>query len=292
MYQDVNYKEFWEGRERQKLDQLERILMKELLSLPARRLIDVGCGYGRMADEYLHACDQVVMLDSSISLLQQAREKTHGQATYIACDLYHIPFRDASFDRVLNIRVFHHLENGEAALSEFERILAKDGELTFTYCNKANLDRVVSWVIDHEAINPFSLEPGWIWSGFLMHHPRHIHSMLRALKFTEIVERGAGVMDKFAGRFSQYGIEVPPGRRLAPLFAALAIAPWIFVQAKKTSGPCLEEATRPEMLLCCPLCKGDLLHLVEPLGAGNIYYCTNCNRSFPIHDGIIDFLPE
>ncbi len=53
-YEGVEYKHFWDGLKRSKLDELEHAIVRELLPVSGRRIIDVGCGYGRLADCYLN----------------------------------------------------------------------------------------------------------------------------------------------------------------------------------------------------------------------------------------------
>ena len=57
LYEDIEYHDFWEGVERRHLDELEQILVSRMLKLPARRLIDIGCGSlrsGRLLIPYLN----------------------------------------------------------------------------------------------------------------------------------------------------------------------------------------------------------------------------------------------
>jgi len=290
MYQNADYQSFWEGLERQKLDELERILVQRLLDLPARRLIDIGCGFGRLADCYLEQCDEVVLLDSSLSLLQEARQKTGGRAAlYIACDLQRIPFCDAVFDRVMLVRVLHHLPDSGAALSELGRILNGGGRLLFTYCNKRNLERMARWLVGRNPYNPWRLEPAWVWEAFFMHHPRYIRQQLAQAGFERERIYGAGIVDKLAGRLGRWGRHIPPGVALAPVLAGLWLAPWIFCQATRPSPP-PEEAQdehRREIttLLRCLDCGSGLLPETDGL------HCPSCRRLYPLQDGIFNFLP-
>jgi SAM-dependent methyltransferase/uncharacterized protein YbaR (Trm112 family) len=286
MYQNADYQSFWDGVARQKMDELERILVRNLLELPARRLIDVGCGFGRMADVYFDRAEQVAMLDSSTSLLQQARSRTGGRALYIACNLPHIPFADAAFDRALMIRVFHHLPDGRASLQELNRILGQGGRLVFTYCNKANLKQIVKWLEGKRTFNPFQPEPGYVWDAFLMHHPRSIRQMLAEIGLKQVKLRGSGFLDKLAGRLGRLGSRLPPGVALSTVAAYSGVAPWIFCQAAKPTGQTQAAESSLESLLRCPTCHGVLAH---PAGG---YTCEACQRLYPEQDGIINFLPD
>jgi 2-polyprenyl-3-methyl-5-hydroxy-6-metoxy-1,4-benzoquinol methylase len=286
LYQGADYQSFWEGIARQKLDELEQVIIRDLLSLPARRLIDVGCGFGRLAHNYLDQAQEVVMLDSSVTLLQQARERTGGRALYIACDMHQIPFCPGSFDRVMMVRVLHHLPDGKAALSVLSRLLAGQGRLIFSYCNKTNLEQVARWAIGRNKFNPFSHEPVFTWGAFVMHHPQYIDQVLLENGLVKTKARGAGVVDKIAGRLNHYGKHFPSGVHLSPLFGDLGLAPWVFLQAEKPTGQPLEADLPAEKLLRCLKCGGELSRSEEE------FRCVGCGDSYPIHDGIIDFLPK
>jgi ubiquinone/menaquinone biosynthesis C-methylase UbiE len=281
MYENINYQDFWMGVERQHLDKLEQVLIQQMLKLPARRLVDIGCGFGRLSKIYMNNCQEVVMVDSSLSQLLQAREITGGRCTYIASNATRLPFQPGSFDRALMIRVFHHIpkEAEKNSLNELERILCQNGQLLFTYSNKRNLERIVKWLFGKLPYNPFELSTAAIWEPFSMHHPRYISQALSERGFCNLDLRGSGVMDKIAGRLGKFGNLIPLGVQLAPFFGRSALAPWIFVGCKKKTGtiPAVELAKE---FLQCPVCAG---------GLATSYECPTCNRVFPILDGVIDF---
>ena len=217
LYEGIEYEEFWNGSQKRKLDELEHAIVRNLLPKSGRRIIDVGCGYGRLADCYMGRFQQVIMVDGSMSLLRQAFEKTRGQAIYIAGDVTHLPFRTASFDAVLMIRVFHHIEDSRACLSELHRLLCNDGRFVFSYCNKQNALRVIRWLIGAHAENPFTTEPAGVGSTLISHHPKAVHGMLRESGFSSMQYYGAGVLDRLAGRIGF------AGRWMAPAVAFSSI---------------------------------------------------------------------
>ena len=287
MYENVEYHNFWEGVERRHLDRLEQVLIRRMLKLPARRLVDIGCGFGRLANIYLDKCQEVVMVDSSWSQLQQARETTGGRCTYIASNATRLPLRPGSFDRALLIRVFHHIpmDQAESSLDELARILCGGGQLLFTYSNKRNLERIVKWLMRKLPYNPFDPSTAYIWEAFTMQHPKAIRRGLIERGFDHFDLRGSGIMDKIAGRAGGLWKRVPLGVGLAPLFGRLSLAPWIFVGGEKTDTGAdgTDTADLPEAYLQCPACSGDLTSLPES------YQCQDCGRGYPIRDGIIDF---
>jgi 2-polyprenyl-3-methyl-5-hydroxy-6-metoxy-1,4-benzoquinol methylase len=284
LYENADYQSFWKGIQQKKLDELEQILIRRMLHLPARRIIDIGCGYGRLLDCYQKESNQVVLLDSSVSLLQKAYQQSEGRAICLRCDLNHIPFKDFTFDQVLMIRVFHHLPDSSACLRELNRILTGGGHLLFSYCNKKNLERIARWVIGKNPYNPFSKETNWVWNVFFMHHPEFIHSLLLGTGFEHIIENGAGIVDKIAGKLGRSGANFPPGVALAPLSARFAWAPWIFCDAAKTGEPDGFVDAPIEELMLCLNCRSGLS------GSTDGFRCVSCGQFYPIKEGVIHFL--
>ncbi|HUV89180.1 MAG TPA: methyltransferase domain-containing protein [Anaerolineae bacterium] len=100
--------------------------LRALLGLPVSGwLLDVGGGTGRVA-QALRGSDQVVILDVSVGMLRQARNKgllvVQGEAEAL-------PFRRETFARILMVDTFHHLRNQNASAAELLRVLARGGRL-------------------------------------------------------------------------------------------------------------------------------------------------------------------
>jgi ubiquinone/menaquinone biosynthesis C-methylase UbiE len=282
LYEGVEYEDFWSGPQKRKLDELEHAIVCNLLPVSGHRIVDVGCGYGRLADCYMDRFQQVIMVDGSMSLLRQAIEKTRGQAIYIACDVRHLPFQTASFDAVLMIRVFHHIENSQACLSELHRLLCNNGRFVFSYCNKQNALRVIRWLLGAHNENPFITKPSGVGSTLISHHPKAVHGMLRESGFSNMQYYGVGVLDRLAGRIGIAGSWMPLADHLAPFFAKSKIAPWILCQAISGGNASLIDVKGICDLLQCPACGGGLSD------EKHRYLCLVCNRHYPIKDGIID----
>jgi len=72
-YEDSTYRtDFWEGRGRDYEDGAERVAIRRLLPRTGTRLLDIGAGFGRLADLYA-GYREVILLDYSVSQLRYAR---------------------------------------------------------------------------------------------------------------------------------------------------------------------------------------------------------------------------
>jgi len=104
----------------------------ELGDLRGRRVLDVGCGTGRLAaamsDE---AGAKVWAIDSSDEMLAVAREAVPHGVGVRRGDAERLPFRDGWFDRVTMSLVLHLL-NRERALAEARRVIGSDGRIVIS----------------------------------------------------------------------------------------------------------------------------------------------------------------
>lgn len=92
-------------------------------------VVDVGCGTGRFSRglaEWFNA--EVVGVDPSTSMLSQAIAKESGGAvSYCQGSAERIPIPDKSTDLVFLSMAYHHIENIQAAICEFGRVLRDGG---------------------------------------------------------------------------------------------------------------------------------------------------------------------
>jgi ubiquinone/menaquinone biosynthesis C-methylase UbiE len=101
---------------------------------PGHRVLDVGCGTGTMAVLIRQSVPEatVVGVDGDPKALAIARRKAATAGVAIHFDearADHLPYADASFERVLSSLVLHHLthEDKLAAVREIRRVLVPGG---------------------------------------------------------------------------------------------------------------------------------------------------------------------
>src|SRR6266851_5377284 len=94
-YEGSTYRtDFWEGQGREYEDRVERVALQALLPPAGQRLIELGAGYGRLADLY-GGFQQVVLTDRAFTQVQQARQRLGGDPRFgfVVADIYALPFR-------------------------------------------------------------------------------------------------------------------------------------------------------------------------------------------------------
>lgn len=283
LYEHVKYDEYWECPARIRQNALEKHLISEMLPIRGRRIIDLGCGYGRLTSCYLDRFDQVVLYDGSMSLLRQARESVGTRAIIVAGDVVRLPFKEASFDTVLSIRVLQHLHDLRGAFQAMRWILARDGHLLFSYHNKRNAHRIVHYLNSRKFGNPFSLDSVEVSPTLLSHHPTTIGNLLHQAGFSEPYYRGAVVLNSLANATEKLCGRTPPGSRWASFTGKFKLAPWLIGRASVQGGDRLHPEDSIHDLFRCPACRGHVNRL------GQAYSCEACRRDFPVNDGVADF---
>jgi len=99
----------------------------------ANSILDVGCGNGWVAKEFLPKGKQVYSLDISVTNPDKAKklypfEKHFG----VAADSFHLPFSDNTFDCVNASEIIEHVYDPVEFVKELFRVVKKGGSLVIT----------------------------------------------------------------------------------------------------------------------------------------------------------------
>lgn len=95
-----------------------------------RRVLDAGCGSGPLSLALQERGAHVTGIDGSQAMIDIARRRLGDEAPLHVGDLAEpLPFTDDSFDDVVASLVLHYLEDWDAPLAEFARVLRPRGRL-------------------------------------------------------------------------------------------------------------------------------------------------------------------
>jgi ubiquinone/menaquinone biosynthesis C-methylase UbiE len=166
-------------------------------------ILDLGCGTGRFSQALeSHFVAEVVGVDPSIKMLEQARAKLHGERIrYVMGCGEQIPLRSRSVDLVFMSMVFHHFTSPELVARECSRVL-RDRGLIFIRAGTL------------EQISSYPCVPFFPDSVLLMEHtlvPNHVvrHTFesvgLRTIRSGILVQQIASTHAAYADRIAAGG---------------------------------------------------------------------------------------
>ena len=129
-----------------------------LRSLRARRLLEVGCGWGELAARLAADLDcAVVAIDQSPRMVELARQR--GVDAHVG-DVQALAFRDAEFDAVVAAWMLYHVPDLDRALGELARVLVRGGRLVAVTNRATHLQEMFRLVgVDRWEL-PFGAENG------------------------------------------------------------------------------------------------------------------------------------
>jgi ubiquinone/menaquinone biosynthesis C-methylase UbiE len=282
-YEGSRYRyDFWEGQGREYEDLAERIALRSLLPASGDLLVEIGAGYGRLADLYA-GYQRVVLLDYARSQLEEAQQylSASDRFIFVVGDVYRLPFVNNLFNALTMVRVMHHLVDVPRALVELQRITRSEGVAILEHASKQHLKSIARWLLRRQTWNPFDPQPVEFVELNYDFHPGWMRQQLTEASFR--VEKVRSV--------SHFRIpllkKILPPRWLAagdalaqPTGQWWQLTPSVFVRAramKSSSGP-------PSGFFCCPICRSVDL---SPERASLI--CENCGRHWRTDGGIYDF---
>lgn len=114
---------------------LEFPAMAELIpNVEGKRVLDAGCGHGRYAEWLIERGANVIAVDMSSEMVEQAKQRIGSRAEIRRADIG-TPFEfadDGEFDGIVSGLSLHYVEDWRKAFAEFARVLRPGGFLVFS----------------------------------------------------------------------------------------------------------------------------------------------------------------
>ena len=291
-YENSDYRtRFWENQGREYEDAVERIAIGRLLPPAGNLIMDLGAGFGRLADLYDNY-RRVVLFDYSRSQLEYARSQWGDRRfVYVAGNFYRLPFVPGLFDAVNQVRVIHHAADAPAVLRQVRRVLRPAGVYLLEFASKRNLKAIARYLLRRQSWSPFDRDPVEFVHLNFDFHPAWMREQLAA----------AGLVPGRMLTVSHFRIEAL--KRLAPTPWLVALDSWaqrtgrwwqltpsVFVRSRATAeGP----MAAADEFFACPSCRTALPTPPELLAgqapADGALTCPACGRQWPVENGIFNF---
>lgn len=273
--------EFWTPQ-REYEDRAERIALRAMLPPRGRRLVEIGAGAGRLAELYL-GYDEIVLMDYARSTLLEARARWghDPRFTFVAADVYRLPFADTAFDTLVMVRVLHHLVDVPKALGQIAAALRAGGTFVVEFANKRNLKAMLRYALRRQPWSPYSREPVEFVELNFDFHPAWMQAQLRAAGFNIRQNRSVsffrvGLLKRLLGAKRLASIDGALQRPLAPL----ALAPSQFLLCTLRRAGATDRAIG---LFKCPECGS-----IEWRETPDALTCAN-GHAWPVREGVYDF---
>jgi SAM-dependent methyltransferase len=109
----------------------------QLLPPPPARILDVGCGEGRLPRDLKAAGYEVVAVDGSATLIEHARQ-ADPEGDYRLADAAELPFADGGLPLVTAFMSLQDVDEPDVAVREIGRVLAPGGRACLALVHPIN----------------------------------------------------------------------------------------------------------------------------------------------------------
>lgn len=122
-------------------------------------ILEMGCGSGYMALVMARAGHRFISMDRDMEMLHTAALNLSGGGLLggvglVLADATRAPFTAGSFDSVVAVDFFHHVEATAIVLAEIDRVLKPGGRAIFSDFDSEGLDLIASVHAEEGRVHP------------------------------------------------------------------------------------------------------------------------------------------
>ena len=125
------------------IEQTELRAIRENCSIsPETRILEVGCGTGRIIELLPGRSENMVGGDVTFQMLQKAKARLAATSTRLLnFDARHLPLKSEQFDLTYSFKVLPHVVSVHLAIAEMTRVTKQGGVVIFEFYNALNVRR-------------------------------------------------------------------------------------------------------------------------------------------------------
>jgi ubiquinone/menaquinone biosynthesis C-methylase UbiE len=237
-----NYAEYWKGREYEHAAE-EAAITKLIGAKRFDKAVDVGGGFGRLSKFLTRFCDDVTLAEPSQQQLDIAKDflKDVKHVSAVKAQASDLPYKDASVDLVLVVRVLHHIPDPTPEFKEISRALKPGGSFVLEFANNNHFLNRVRYSLKGKKVpkDPVDIRTGANRSeeeiAFVNHHPETIVKQLA--KEGLVVKRvlsGSNLRSSTLKRLIPDGVLITLEKPLQSLLAKSYFGPSTWLLLEKT----------------------------------------------------------
>jgi ubiquinone/menaquinone biosynthesis C-methylase UbiE len=245
-YDTYDYPAYWTTRDYEHLSEVYAIKAFLTMIRKIDKIVDIGAGYGRLTPSYIFRAKRLILTDPSAKLLKIARINIKTKNTkFIQSTLDNLPknIKAKSVDLAIMVRVLHHIEDPNKAITIINRLLKKNGYLIIEFANKEHLKAKITQMLKGNITFPLDIFPKDRRSPlsvkkqvlpFFNFHPDIIKRYLEDNNF-EIVEQRSvsNIRSPLAKRIFPLDFLLFFEKKLQKVLANMSFGPSIFILARK-----------------------------------------------------------
>lgn len=161
---------------------------------PGGRLLDVGCGDGRLLTTVEGHFAELTGVDISPVAIEEARRHLDGRATLLEASVEALPFAAGAFDAVACLAVIEHVFDPYQAVAELRRVVGHGGTVVVVVPNLAYLRHRLELLAGRMPITALAPSPDTGWDGAHLQYFtwRELRRLLRWAGFEPVEVSGSG----------------------------------------------------------------------------------------------------